>query len=172
MSDPSINQAAQEVASFQKALLEGISKSFQAAFNLKPDSAPPEVLRQIRAGMFQALTDSWDQFMRSPQFLQSMRQWTENAATLRTMTDDFLARMRNEAQAPSRSDIDTVMLTVRHMEKRLLDRLDGLSMQMENLQGAGASTPLEETAAKPGATRHARRKTKKRGSHERRQRIG
>ena len=98
-------------------------------------------MRQIRSGIFQALAESWEEFMRSPQFLEGMRQWMENAITFRKMTNDFMAKVRNEMQAPSREDIDTIMLNVRHMEKRLLDRVEtfragqrGLSERLAELE--------------------------------------
>lgn len=115
----------------QKVWLETFTKAMQAAFKFTPDSAPPEIVRQIRTGIFQTLAQSWDEFLRSPQFLDGMRQWMENAIAFRQMTNEFMGRVRNEIQAPSRSDIDTIMLTVRHMEKRLLDRLEELSAKVE-----------------------------------------
>ena len=130
MSESSFDKAAQEAAAFQKMYLESISKTLQAAFKFTPESAPPQVLQQIRAGILQALAESWEQFMRSDQFLEGMRQWMDNAVSFRSLTNEFLGRLRNEGQAPSRSDIDTVLLAVRHMEKRLLDRLEEISTQV------------------------------------------
>jgi hypothetical protein len=59
--------------------------------------------------------------------------------------------MRHELQAPSRDDIDTVMLAVRHMEKRLLDRVEQLSSQVSKLQEcmAGAKEQTARTKAEP-----------------------
>src|SRR5262249_16393835 len=111
----------------------------------------------IRAGIFQALASSWEEFMRSPQFLESMKQWMENAITFRKMTTDFMARVRNEMQAPSREDIDTIMLNIRHLEKRLLDRLDELEAQVKGANhpatGNGRARPRRKTT-----TRKARAK--------------
>jgi hypothetical protein len=140
MTEP-FEKAAQEAAAFQKLCMETMSNAMQAAFKFTPDSAPPEVLRQIRAGIFRALADSWDQFMRSPQFLEGMRQWMENAIAFRKVTNEFMGRARNEMQAPSRSDIDTVMLAVRHMEKRLLDRLDEISGELSKANGNRRPVP-------------------------------
>jgi len=64
-----------------------------------------------------------------------MRQWMENAITFRKTTNESLGRVRNDLQAPSRNDIDTVMLTVRHLEQRLLDRLDEIAAQMAEKGG-------------------------------------
>ena len=137
--DTNFEKTAEEAAAFQKIFLETLSKMMQAAFTFTPNSPPPELLQQIRSGIFRALAESWEEFMRSPQFLEGMKQWMENAVAFRKMTNDFMGRARHELQAPSRSDVDTVMLTVRHLERRILDRLDELSAQI----GArnGQSTP-------------------------------
>ncbi len=138
----SVNKVAEEAAAFQKIWAETMSRMAQAAFTVSPDSPPPEMVRQVRTGIFQALAASWEEFMRSPQFLEGMRQWTENVIAFRKLSNDFMARVRTELQAPSREDIDTVMLTVRHMEKRLLDRVDELSAEVAALKAqAGAPAP-------------------------------
>jgi len=143
----SFEKATQEAAAFQKIWTESVSKTVLAAFKFTPDSTPPDMLRQIRSGILQSLAESWNEYMRSPQFLDGMRQLTENAISFRKIGDEFLGRIRNDLQAPSRGDIDTVMLSVRHMEKRLLDRLDALSAQITAQQnGSGAPAPPKSEA--------------------------
>jgi hypothetical protein len=146
---------AEEAAAFQKIWAETMSRLMQAAFTFSPNSPPPEVMGQIRSGIFQALAESWEQFMRSPQFLEGMKQWMENAIAFRKMTNNFMGRVRNEMQAPSRGDIDSIMLTVRHMETRLLDRVEQLAAQVAQLGGKNAGT-----AAHPRAKPRARSKRK------------
>jgi hypothetical protein len=124
-------KGAEQVQAFQKIWMESMSKLMQTAFTSGPGSPPPEILKQIRVGIFQALAQSWEEFMRSPQFTESMKQWMDNAINFRKMTNDFMGKVRNEMQAASRNDIDHVLLTVRHMEKRLLDRIDQLCADME-----------------------------------------
>lgn len=162
-------KAAEEAASFQKIWMETMSKMMQAAFTFSPNAPPSDVMRQIRSGIFQALAASWEEFMRSPQFLEGMRQWMENAIAFRRMTNDFMCRVRTEMQAPSRGDIDTLMLTVRHIEKRLLDRVDELSAEVKALnqrlgvEGEGRQ-PAPRAAAKRKNRRAAEQKTP-RNSH-------
>ena len=145
-----------EAAAFQKMWLESFSKTMQAAFKFTPDSAPPDMVRQIRAGIFQTLAESWDEYMRSPQFLDGMRQWMDNAISFRKISNEFMGRVRNDLQMPSRTDIDTVVLAVRHMEKRLLDRLDEISTQLARNNSASAHSPrskatkTKRTAARKG----------------------
>jgi hypothetical protein len=126
-------KTAEQAAAFQKIWTESMSKIMQTAFTFGSNSPPPDVLKQIRSGIFQALAQSWEEFMRSPQFLESMKQWMDNAINFRKMSNDFMAKVRNEMQAPSRDDIDTVMLTVRHIEKRLLDRMEDLTAKIDEL---------------------------------------
>jgi hypothetical protein len=146
-------KTAEQAAAFQKMWAETMSKLMQAGFSYNGDSAPPEVLRQIRTGMFQALGEAWHEFMRSPQFLEGMKQWMEGAVTFRRMTNDFMAKVRNEMQAPSREDIDSIMLSVRHMEKRLLDQVEELSRQVADMNSRLAAMQGKPTIkGKPGKT--------------------
>jgi len=166
MSD-NFEKTAEQAAAFQKIWMDSMSKIMQTAFTFGNNSPPPDVLKQIRAGIFQALAQSWEEFMRSPQFLESMKQWMDTAINFRKMTNDFMAKVRNEIQAPSREDIDTVMLTVRHMEKRLLDRIEDLAGEVaqlnSRLNGRAGQSPPKATSTRANARRvrkPARRKTK------------
>jgi hypothetical protein len=159
MSEP-FEKVGQDAAAFQKLCLENFSKAIEAAFKFTPDSTPPEVLRQIRAGIFETLAQSWDEYMRSPQFLDGMRQWMDNAVTFRKISNEFLGQVRNEVQAPSRSDIDTVMLAVRHMEKRLLDRLDEISAQLVRRDGKRATAGARQGKDSAGSSQAKARRTK------------
>jgi len=159
MDSNNFEKTAEQAAAFQKIWADSMSKMMQASFGSGQSSPPPELLKQIRSGIFEALAKSWDEFMRSPQFLESMKQWMDNAISFRKLTNDFLGKARNEMQAPSREDIDTVMLTVRHMEKRLLDQVEALSEQMKVLNeklGAAGGNGSRLQAAKPRA--NSRRK--------------
>jgi hypothetical protein len=165
MSDH-FEKTAEQAAAFQKIWMDSMSKIMQTAFAFGNNSPPPDVLKQIRSGIFQALAQSWEDFMRSPEFLESMKQWMETAINFRKMSNDFMAKVRNEIQAPSRDDIDTVMLTVRHMEKRLLDRVEDLAVKIAQIDSrlnghTGQSAPKAASTRangpkvrKPGRTKN------------------
>ena len=122
----SAEDLAGQAAAFQKIWLDTFGKLMQAAISAPPNTVPPEIIRQMRSGIFQGLARTWDEFLRSPQFMDQMKQSIENAVFLRKMTNDFLTRVHHEMQGTAREDIDTVMLAVRHMEQRILDRLEKL----------------------------------------------
>jgi hypothetical protein len=154
MNDTSRNFSEQGAA-FQKIWLESMSKLMQAAFTFSPDSTPPEVLRGIRNGILQALGESWNEFLRSPQFQENMKQWMENAVAFRQMTSDFMGKVRKEMQAPSRDDIEAILQNMRHLETRIMDRLETVAKQVEELnRRAGtartaARKPDERSAPNP-----------------------
>jgi hypothetical protein len=169
MNENNFERAAEQAAAFQKIWMDTMSKTFQASFANAPNSPPPEILRQMRAGIFQALAGSWDEFMRSPQFLDSIKQWMENAINFRKISNDFLARARNEMQAPARDDIDSILLNIRHLEKRVLDRLDELAAEVAALKAAAQKpfqpqalhpAPPDRAARKPGTARKPGAKTR------------
>jgi hypothetical protein len=129
----------------------------QTAGTISPDTMPPEMLNQIRAGMFQALSKSWEDYMRSPQFLEGMKQMMENAVAFRQMSTEFLTRARHEMQGTSRQDVDDMLLAMREMEARLTRRVDDLAAQVttaKSRRSSGSKKPLAATKKKS-----ARRKT-------------
>jgi len=151
MSDQSENFIEQATA-FQKIWMESMSKLMHAAFTFTPNSAPPELLRDIRNGILQALAESWNEFLRSPQFQDGLKQWMDNAVAFRKLSNDFMAKARKEMQAPSREDLDAVMLSVRHAETRILDRVEELAQQLNDLNQQPGG-PARKSAPKPAGRR-------------------
>lgn len=133
-----------------------MSKVIRATSTFTPDSAPPELLRQIRDGILQALAEAWNEFLRSPQFQAGMKQWMEQAVAFRKESNEFMAKARKEMQAPTGSDIDAIMLAVRHMETRILDRVEELSGQLRVLQSR-----VGQEKARSAGRRHAPKNPRK-----------
>lgn len=150
------NQTAEQWAAFQQIWGETFSKLMQLGFTFSPDSAPPEFMRQVRSGIFQALGKSWEHFLRSPQFMEGMKQHMDNAIAFRKMSGDFFSKVRHETQSTSRDDIDAVMLAVRHMETRILDRVEELAGRIEKTnKPTNGSKPKAPAVPKPKPKRTA-----------------
>jgi hypothetical protein len=124
----------EQAAAFQKIWSETFGKMAQAAFAFSPDSAPPEMMRQLRSSIFEAMAKSWEEFMRSPQFLEGAKKMMDNAIAFRKLTNDFLTRAHREMQSTARSDIDTVLLAMRHLEARVVDRVDDLAEELSEIR--------------------------------------
>jgi hypothetical protein len=168
MSEPTEN-AFQQAASFQKIWMETFTKMAQAGFSFSPDSTPPEFMRQMRSGIFHALSRSWEEYMRSPQFMESVKTMMDNAITFRKMSTDFLTEAHHSVQGTARVDIDSLMLALRHMETRVLDRVEELSTRMDQLDqklngnGSNGRTKTAGKASVPsvkGATNRTKPTTK------------
>ncbi len=129
MSDCS-GELTEQITAFQRIWMETITKLVQSAVTLPRDSAPPEVLRQMRGGVFQGLAKSWDEFLRSPQFLESMKQWNDAVIYMRRISNEMMTRGRHEMQATAREDIDSAMLAVRHMENASSIALNNLKPKL------------------------------------------
>jgi len=171
MSEPTRN-FAEESAAFQKIWLESMTRLMQAACLFPPDSAPPELIREIRNGILRALGETWNEFLRSPQFQENMKQWMDSAIAFRKLSNNFMVRVRKEMQAPSRDDIDTILLNVRHMETRILDRMEELSDRIEELSersaAANSSSGGSAAAGRDSPARNApRRRTGKKTNQSR-----
>ena len=148
------DNAAAQWAAFQKVWSETFTKMFQMGTTFSPEGPPPDFVRQMRASLLQAMAQSWDEFLRSPQFLDSMKQWMDNAIAFRKMSNDFLTRARHEGQGLAREDLDTVLLSVRHMETRVLDRLEAVGTRLKQVEER-----LNALAGKPSPPKKDSRKT-------------
>jgi hypothetical protein len=96
--------------------------------------APPQIARQMRSLMFATMARSAEQFMRSPQFLEGMKQMLDAAITSRQQMNNWLTTMQHSAQAVARQDVDSLMLAIRHIETRLLDSMTRLEARLDELE--------------------------------------
>ena len=162
----SADNVSEQLAAYQKIWMETFSRMMQTAFASPPDSAPPEILRQMRSGIFQALAQSWDEYLRSPQFAEGVKQWMDSAIFYRKMSNDLLTRTRHETQDVARQDIDSVIVAVRHLEKRLLDRMEELSARIEAVSRSKANGSMNNpiTASAKGPKLRNRRSSRSKPS--------
>lgn len=167
--ETSSTSQADPSSQFFKHWQDTFSRVWQAAGTFTPDTMPPEMMRQVRSGIFQALAKSWEEFMRSPQFLEGAKQMMDNAITFRQMTNDFLTKARQEMQGTSRQDVDDVLLAMREMESRLSRRMDDLSSALAASADAKPprpnppkAKPRKTAARKTAAPKTARKPSRKR----------
>jgi hypothetical protein len=144
---------AEQWAAFERIWGETFSKLFQAGMTFNPEAAPPEFLRQMRTGIFQALAQAWDQYLRSPQFMEATKQWMDGAMAFRRMSNEFFAKVHRDTQSVSREDVDAILVALRHLETRVLDQTEALSAQIAALRQRVDGKPAPEAGATPKAAR-------------------
>jgi hypothetical protein len=133
MSD-NTNKGFDQVAAFQKLWTDSFLKMASVWSQFSPGSPPTDEMRKMRGGMLQILAETWDEYMRTPQFLELMKASMNGALDLKRMAREGMNRVHEQFENPSRENIDDVLLAIRHVERRLLDRLEGLDDRVANLR--------------------------------------
>ena len=132
MSDD-MNKAFDQVSAFQKLWLDSFANTASIWSQFSPSSPPSDELRKMRGGMMQVLAETWDAYLRTPQFMEIMKASLNGALDLKRLARDGLNRVHEQFEIPHKEDIDGVLLAIRHVERRLLDRLEGLDDRVANL---------------------------------------
>jgi hypothetical protein len=144
LADNSANQSSE----FFKNWIKSFSQIAQMAFTYSPETMPPELMREMRGALFQALAKSWEEFMRSPQFLEGTKQMMDKAIAFRKLSTDFFTQVRSETQGTTRADVDAVLLAVREMESRLTRRMDELAARLDKPEKSAVRAPAKRPRKK------------------------
>jgi hypothetical protein len=148
MPDPGPFNGPHPTDVFSQFWMDMMSKMAPGAFTAPraSTSASDETMRQFR----QAFFDSWavhcEQFMRSEQFLGLMKKSMDSALAFREQLNEFLTKTLHENQMPARSDTDSILLVLRSMEERVLERIEGLNQRVSSLESRlGGTDPGTES---------------------------
>ena len=128
-----MDKAFDQAAAFQKLWMDSLANMASVWSQFSPGSPPTDEMRKMRGGMLKVLADTWDEYMRTPQFMEMMKASLNGAVDLKRMARDGMNRVHEQLENPSKEDIDGVLLAIRHVERRLLDRLEGLDDRVANL---------------------------------------
>ena len=128
-----MNKGFDQVAAFQKLWTDSFANMASVWSQFSPGSPPSDEMRKMRGGMLKVLAETWDEYMRTPQFMEMMKASLNGALDLKRMARDGMNRVHQQFENPTKEDIDGVLLAIRHVEGRLLDRLEGLDDRVVNL---------------------------------------
>jgi hypothetical protein len=101
----------------------------------------PEQVRRMQASFLDALSQASDQYMRSPQFLESMKASLDSGLQMRRQMEELLRRQMAEAMGPSgvaapgHSNAD-VIGALHELESRLMSRIAELSARLDAMTSA------------------------------------
>jgi len=142
---------------FAKLWTDFATKMGTAGVAFSPDSTPPDAAKQMRNVFFKALAEYCDQYMRSPEFLDSWKQVMDGAIQFRRQMNEAMGKMHHEAGGSSRQDVDQMMMALSHIERRVVDtveratdRLEEVATRVEKLEAK-----LAKGERKPAAKRKA-----------------
>ena len=128
-----MNIGFDQTAALQKLWTDSFANMASVWSQFSPGSPPADEIRKMRGGMLKVLAETWDEYMRTPQFMEMMKASLNGTLDLKRMARDAINRVHEQFENPSKEDIDGVLLAIRHVERRLLDRLEGLDDRVANL---------------------------------------
>jgi len=124
-----------------------------------PDANSPEGARRMRGILFEAMSQAIDKFMRSEPFLELMKQTLAASMESRQQLNRMMTRAQHEFQRPARQDVDNLQLSMQHVERRILDRVEELTAKVEEL-----NRRLDGGKRKPAGKAKARRANRSQGA--------
>ncbi len=130
----------------------------------QPAPAYDDAAKSMQRAFFDAMAKYFDEFMRSEQFLEHMKQTMDQSIAMKKMMDDFLIKTQTTMQSPVRGDVEDLAHLLRGIEERLFDRIDRLENKVaavEDRQGAGRD------AKASGASRSEKSTTSPRNAKKR-----
>jgi len=104
-----------------------------AGVSMSGRATPPDAFREARATMLDAWSDYFQRYMRSPEFLEMLKQAMAVNIEFRKQLNDFFGQMQYNLQAASRQDVDQLMSTMRHLEHRVVDALERMSCRQDEI---------------------------------------
>jgi len=131
----------------------------------EPAPAFPDASKAMQRAFFDGMSRYFDEFMRSEQFLEHMKQTMDQSIAFKKMMDDFLIQTHTTLQMPVRGDVEDIAHLLRGIEERLITRLDKLDEKVaavEERHGAGRDAKASGASRPAKSATTARRGTKKR----------
>ncbi len=122
---------------------------------MTPPQPTPEMMDQMRKALFSSMTEQAEEYMRSEQFLDSMKKSMDNALAFKQQLNQFLQSGLQTMQMPTRSDSDHMVLLLRGMEERVLGKLEELCERVERLEQnrSGSDTPVSKSTRSKSKSR-------------------
>jgi hypothetical protein len=88
----------------------------------------------LRNGVLKAVSRTWEEYMRTPEFMEAMRESMKNSVQWKKMAKDSTNQMHTAMGSATKDDMQGVMEAVQHVEHRVLDHLEGMEVKMEDMQ--------------------------------------
>lgn len=148
---------------FTKFWTDFANQMAAAGFAAAPGATPTDATRQVRSAMFKAMGEACDEFMRSPQFQEMMKQSLANSIQFRKQLNEWLGQMQHGLQGTSRQDVDELMQVMKHLEQRMSDGFERLTVRLDALEKGRpkATPPASSPRKKPRHTSAGMRRRSK-----------
>ncbi len=127
-------ESLKQAAAFQKMWMNSMSGMGKVWSEYSPQNPPTEEIKKMRNGVLRAVSQTWEEYMRTPEFMEMMRETLNNSVQWQKMTKDSTNKVHQAMGSASKDDIQGVLASVQHVERRLLDHLDAMQSRLEAMQ--------------------------------------
>ena len=100
----------------------------------------------MQRAFFDTMAKQADEFLRSPQFLNMMKQMMDQSMAFKQQVDRFITEAYRGAQMPAQADMQDLTGTLHGIEERLMSRIEELERRLEE-----AENPRRESTDKSKA---------------------
>ena len=138
---------------FSRFWLDLMSKMSGSAFAAPSAPTQEETMKRMRQASFDAWAKHCDEFLRSDAFLDVLKKSMDSALAFKQELNEFMTKALHEQQMPTRGDTDSLMIVLRSMESRVLERIDRLSQRVEAVESAVSAAPSAPGEAVAGSKR-------------------
>ncbi|MEK6676695.1 MAG: hypothetical protein AABZ47_13715 [Planctomycetota bacterium] len=126
-----------------------MSRMAPGPFGASASGGQEQAARQMRQAFFDAWAKHCEEMMGSPPFLDMMKKSMDGALAMKQQVNEYLTHVLHEGQVPARSDTDSILLVLRSLEERVLDRIEEISNRVDDLS-ARIPKPAGTSAAPSG----------------------
>ena len=102
---------------FQKLWTDSFANMAGAWSQFSPGSPPSDEMRKMRGGMLKVLAETWDEYMRTPQFMEMMKAWLNGTLNLKRLARDGMNRVHEQIRKPQQG---ALLLPLRPEYRRTL----------------------------------------------------
>ncbi len=99
-----------------------------------------DILKQMRRAFFDAWAVKCEEFLGSDAFLSMMKQSMENSLSFREKTNAFLKQTLKDAHMPSHDDTAAILIALRSLQEKMLDKLDAVEQRVGALESQTAKS--------------------------------
>ncbi len=133
---------------FSRFWLDLMSKMSGTPFAPTTAQVQDDAMKRMRQAFFDAWAKHCDEFLRSDTFLDTLKKSMDSALAFKQELNEFLTKALHEKQMPARSDTDSILLVLRSMEDRVLERIDRISKRVDALESRKSASPPDSRSGK------------------------
>ena len=136
---------------FSRFWVDLMSKMSGTPFAPTASQMQDDAMKRARQAFFDAWAQHCDEFLRSDAFLEVLKKSMDSALAFKQELNEFMTKALHGQQMPARSDTDSILVVLRSMEDRVLERMDRLSHRVDALESSvsGASPDAASGKRRP-----------------------